>query len=298
MRKRNFKFALSEIFWNIVAFLPVIMGLFSLIAFGTDNFINALAKSEEKTEIETTVKETVAVAADTSTLLNKVVIFKNDVDFYEFQGGMGSISFSLEFFTVKTVDGVEIREDFTSLIVAMDHFGGSGSQLFYGETCVYDDGYDPNDGVTVMPGWIDDGYCSITIIGGADVESGSTLDFFIANAYCDQWIESVTDYVPPVEEAPDVETETLTFSVYDYMKDGFDSAMRVVGYTPENDILYGVFSKLFVTGDVFPIFRESAFILQFVCYFIYVHILRFFVDLLLWIPNFARKLVNEGFKGD
>lgn len=291
MRKRNFKFALSEIFWHIVYFLPVIMGLLSLAVFSTGSFVTLNAKGEETTEtkVVTSSEETVTASSDTSTLLNKVVTFKDSFDLYDYQGGMGSTTFNLDFFVdYDGVDGVEEHLDCTSLVVAMDYNANGGSQLLYDGAITYD---------SIFGGFLEPGYERITITGGADVESISVLDFFYG-FYSEQWIECVTDYVPPVEEVPDDETETPTITVYEYMKDGFDSAMKVVGYNPENDLIYGMFSKLFITGDLFPVFGENTFLLQFIGYFIYVHILRFFVDLLLWIPNYVRKLMNEGFKGD
>lgn len=153
-----------------------------------------------------------STVSDTSTLLNKTIKFKTNFDIYDFQGGMGSTTFDLDFFVDYVgLDGEVVRQSFTSLVVAMDYYVMSGNQFFYDDICVFDNGYDHDDGQTILPGWINESYRTITIIGGSDVASGNVDDsisalFFFYGQYSEQWIESIEDYVPPVEEP-----ETMDF---------------------------------------------------------------------------------------
>lgn len=142
---------------------------------------------------------------DDGTLLNRTIVFKNEIDFYEVVGGMGSLSYNLDFFV--NVNGV--RYVYDELTFAQDLYANGGSQMLYDSMLVYNS-VSHND----VQGWLDSNYSdygTITIVGGADVQNVDLLNYVYL--YGSGYIDSISVYTPPAENLD------LFDQIYDILND-------------------------------------------------------------------------------
>ena len=121
---------------------------------------------------------------DTVDLRDTVWRFDERIDLYDIIGGMGDVTFNVNFYTVTNTGGID---SYTSIIFAMDYTAEGGSQIVYD---ALGSSYVVYDNSSVGNGWREDWWRTIYITGGNVDEMTSLYNFL--SMYADNITESYT----------------------------------------------------------------------------------------------------------
>lgn len=253
MRKRTVKNLCKEIFWHIVYFLPIIIALFSMLLFSTENYASAIISSDE-----------VDSNQRVDDLTNTSWVFNEFVDFDLYDADLGSI-----YDFCYNIDYGSSGEVCSLFGIARDLTAMGGHQLYY----QYDYNIVYND--IDYPSWVDNAYRTIHITGGADVTNADLINFLLINATQQNVVDN------------------SSVSIFSTVYDSFNSSFDLMGLNFDNDILYRALKQVFVNGGILSVFNDISVLLKFACYYFYVHIIHLFIDCLLFIPKMAHKWIDK-----
>ena len=231
----------------------MITSLLTFLAFNTDSFASHVVNAEPSDPI---VEEITDLTGTTWTW-NESIDFSGVID----RGDKKSYSLTFS----------AAERTFDEIMIGYQYAYGDpeDSTVFYyssgNEYVVYDR----------YKGVYDTDLATFTVQGGVDVENVDLINVLKSFATLDS-----TSSGSESSEGS---------AIYAYIQESFTSSMKVVGYDPEKDFLYASVSRIFSDGGYFASFRETSFVLQFVCYFVYANVIHIFVDVILFIPRLCHK---------
>lgn len=254
MRKKTVKNLCKEIFWHIVYFLPIVIALFSMLLFTTENYANYVVNGAQAESPEDDITD----LTGTSWTFNENIVFPDNLS------SEGKFVYDVSF-TSDDISNI-------SMVLWYDYFGNAAYQLCYVDFSEADNiVYNTSDSAP----WSNDFFRAVTFTGGSDLTNVDLINFLRQNAVINQ------NVVPS------------STSVYVLMSDALNSSFDVMGLNFDNDYLYNALKQVFVNGQILAVFNDVSVLLKFATYYFYVHIIHLFIDALLFIPKLAHKWIDS-----